>query len=223
MRFKFNFKLIIFSIVTLSLSVMALSLAGCGETVEFFLKNQSANSGTSSSAGPSVYAPTVWTDHTNNPFFGGPTSGNNRAYYPFVIHDGSVFHIWYGDGVRTRHATSAISNFSDVSYPFTEITVGGTAISTALGNPYHPFVLYNATGWTVNGATTTNAFLMYTCPGTTWDRVYTLTSPDGIDWTNLGTNNGVLWSPNQAGVIYNFAVIWEGGSVWKGYSENGGS
>jgi hypothetical protein len=195
-------------------------LAGCGETVDFFLKGQVAQS-SSSSSGPA--APTFWTDYGSNPLFGGSSIGVNRAYYPSVLKVGATYHIWYGDGTRTRHASSLFPDFSDITnvYPWPEITVGGSLISTALGSPYHPNVSYSASGWTINGATTTDPFLMYITPSS-WDNIFVLSSPDGDNWTNLGTNTGILNSLNQAGVIYNFFVLFEGGTNWKGYSDNGG-
>lgn len=88
---------------------------------------------------------TAWTDSSSNPLFGGPTSGVNRAYYPCVVKVGSVYHIWYGDGANTRHATSTHIDFAGATFP-APVVSGLVATS-----PYHPRVLFNASGWTIGG------------------------------------------------------------------------
>jgi len=156
---------------------------------------------------------TVWTDSTSNPLFGGSTNGVNRAYYPSAIKVGSVYHIWYGDGTNTRHASSTNFNFSAVTFPAPAVT-GLSAVG-----PYHPRVLYNASGWNIGGTPYAGPFLMYYTDGTTWASTRVAHSADGSSWTDIGPCIGVH---SFTGVIYNFDVLYEGGTTWKAYADNGG-
>lgn len=159
-----------------------------------------------------------WVDYTANPLFGDST---NHAYYPSAVKVGSTYHIWYGDGNTTRHATSTSADFSGIVTPAPEITVGGIPISSVLSVHYHPNVLYRASGWTVNGTTTSDVFLMYSAPGS-GGLVSVLLSADGNEWTNLGTCEGINdSSSDQGSIVYNFSVLFEGGTVWKGYTDSG--
>lgn len=172
---------------------------------------------TAGGSGGGSTGPTPWTENTANPLFG---DASNRAYYPAAVKVGSTYHIWYGDGTRTRHATGTMADFSDYSFPGTEIAVGGTAISGVFTNAYHPAVYYNTGGWTVNSTGTTDGFLLYITSG--WNSVHVLHSADGDDWIDFGTCTGILGGPDQGTVIYNFSVLYEGGTTWRGYSDNGG-
>ncbi|MFA6053822.1 MAG: hypothetical protein WC769_00465 [Thermodesulfovibrionales bacterium] len=154
---------------------------------------------------------TAWTDSISNPLFGGAV---DKAYYPCVIKVGSVYHIWYGDGSHTRHANSINFDFSGVTFPAPIVT----GLSAA--GPYHPRVLYNASGWNIGGTPYAGPFLMYYTDGTTWTSTRVAHSADGNSWTDIGLCNGVhLYS---GGVIYNFDVLYEGGTTWKAYADNGG-
>jgi predicted GH43/DUF377 family glycosyl hydrolase len=139
-----------------------------------------------------------------------------------VLKVGTTYHVWYGDGDGTRHATSQYFDFRDITHPAPEITVGGAPISD-LGYlyMYHPNVLYNASGWTVNGIYNSNPYLMYITPGFNTVRVYR--SADGAEWTEIGLCTGLVgtYAP-QGSNSYNLAVLYEGGTTWKGYSDNGG-
>jgi hypothetical protein len=156
----------------------------------------------------------AWTDSTSNPLFGGSTSGVNRAYYPSVVKVGSVYHIWYGDSVNTRHASSTNIDFSGATFPAPIVT----GLLTA--NPYHPRVLYNASGWNIGGNPYAGPFLMYYTDGATWASTRVAHSVNGNLWTDIGTCNGV--HSYSGGVIYNFDVLYEGGTTWKAYADNGG-
>jgi len=162
---------------------------------------------------------TAWTDSTSNPLFiGGPTSGVDRAYYPSVIKVGSVYHIWYGDGNNTRHASSTNLDFSGVIFPAPTVT------GLLATGPYHPRVLYNASGWYIGGVDVNHyyagPFLMYYTDGATWNSTRVAHSANGNLWLDIGPCNGVhLYA---GGVIYNFDVLYEGGTTWKAYADNGG-
>jgi hypothetical protein len=158
---------------------------------------------------------TAWTDSASNPLFGGSTSGVNRAYYPSAIKVGSVYHIWYGDGANTRHALSANFDFNGVSF-FAPVVTG-----LAATNPYHPRVLYNASGWNIGGNYYAGPFLMYYTDGNAWTSSPRVAhSADGNSWTDLGPCTGVnSYSPNTT--IYNLDVLYEGGTIWKAYADNG--
>jgi hypothetical protein len=158
---------------------------------------------------------TSWTDSTSNPLFGGAV---DRAYYPCVIKVGSVYHIWYGDGSKTRHASSTNFDFNDVTFPAP--AVSGLIPSGVV--PYHPRVLYNASGWDI-GATLTHyagPFLMYYTDSAHWDSSPRVAhSADGDSWTDIGPCTGInSYSSNSA--IYNFDVVYEG-TTWKAYADNG--
>ena len=127
----------------------------------------------------------AWTDSTSNPLFGGLTNGVNRAYYPCAIKVGSVYHIWYGDGSHTRHASSTNFNFSGVTFPAPVVT------GLVATGPYHPRVLYNASGWNIGGTSYAGPFLMYYTDGTTWASTRVAHSADGSSWTDIGLCNGV--------------------------------
>lgn len=205
------------TIVTLIVIIVmsAFLLTGCGETVDFFLNHQTAQA--SSSSGP-----TFWTDYGSNPLFGGATSGVNRAYYPAAVKVGSTYHIWYGDGNTTRHATSSFPDFNDITHPASEITIGGAGISAYFGTyVYHPSVYYNSSGWTISNTYFSQPYLMYATPGFT--SVNALVSFDGNDWTNLGACTGIFTYPPQGSLAYNFNIICEDGTNWKAYADQNSS
>jgi hypothetical protein len=155
-----------------------------------------------------------WTESPSNPLFGGSASGVNRAYYPSVIKVGAIYHIWYGDGDNTRHASSTHADFSDVIFPAPTVT-GLSA------GAYHPRVLYNSAGWTIGTTFYTGPFLMYSTTVADWTLSPRVAySADGNSWTDIGACTGVnSYSSNSA--IYNFDVLYEGGTTWKAYADNG--
>jgi hypothetical protein len=109
--------------------------------ISTFDTNSNGSTGVSASATPTDR----WVESPLNPLFGG--TGVNRAYYPAVAKAGAVYHIWYGDGSTTRHATSTFADFRDVSFatPAPEITVGGTILSAKYTQPtYHPSAYYRS-------------------------------------------------------------------------------
>ena len=156
----------------------------------------------------------AWTDSTSNPLFGGSASGVDRAYYPSVIKVGSVYHIWYGDSVNTRHASSTNFDFNGGTFPAPAVT------GLVTTNPYHPRVLYNASGWNIGGTAYAGPFLMYYTDGASWNSTRVAYSADGNSWTDIGLCAGV--HSYSGGVIYNFDVLYEGGTTWKAYADNGG-
>jgi len=157
---------------------------------------------------------TAWTESTSNPLFGGATDGVNRAYYPCVIKVGSIYHIWYGDGSNTRHSSSTNPGFIGVTFPATAVT------GISLG-AYHPRVLYNSGGWNIGGNFYAGPFLMYYTTGADWTVSPRVAhSADGNSWTDIGACTGVnSYSSNSS--IYNFDVLYEGGTTWKAYADNG--
>jgi hypothetical protein len=157
----------------------------------------------------------AWTDSTSNPLLGGSTDGVNRAYYPCVIKVGSDYHIWYGDGSNTRHSISTNFDFSDVTFPAPAVT---GLIATG---PYHPRVLYNASGWDIGVTHYAGPFLMYYTDGANWGvNPRVAHSADGNSWTDIEACAGVI-AYSSSPVIYNFDVIYEGGTTWKAYADNG--
>ena len=138
----------------------------------------------------------------------------DRAYYPSVIKVGSVYHIWYGDSVNTRHASSTNFDFSGVTFPAPAVT------GLVTTNPYHPRVLYNASGWNIGGTLYAGPFLMYYTDGASWNVTRVAHSADGNSWNDIGLCAGV--HSYSGGVIYNFDVLYEGGTTWKAYADNGG-
>jgi len=160
----------------------------------------------------------VWKEEAGNPFIhGGGASGVNRAYYPYVIRVGADYHIWYGDGMNTRHTTSFYPDFHDASFPAPVVT----GLSAAY-KPYHPRVKYNPGGWTVGGNFYSGPFLMYYTEGVTWTPTPRVAhSADGQTWTDIGACTGV--SQYAGDSIYSFDVLYEGGADWKAYRDNGGA
>jgi hypothetical protein len=156
----------------------------------------------------------LWTENISNPLFGGTTSGINRAYYPIVIKVGTAYHLWYGDGQNTRHATSTLPNFSDVTFP-------APTVSGLTAGAYHPRVLYNASGWTIGGNYYAGPFLMYSTTGSDWNVAPRVVhSADGDAWTDIGACTGVnSYSSNLS--VYNFDVVYENATTWKAYADNG--
>jgi hypothetical protein len=159
----------------------------------------------------------AWTDSASNPLFvGGANSGVDRAYYPSIIKVGSIYHIWYGDGIYTRHATSALPDFSDVIFPAPAVT----GLSTGA---YHPRVLYSASGWTIGVTFYSDPFLIYSTTGANWNLSPRVArSLDGDAWNDIGECTGVssyIGIPNTS--IYNLDVLYEGGTTWKAYADNG--
>jgi len=156
-----------------------------------------------------------WTDSASNPLFGGATDGVNRAYYPCVIKVGSSYHIWYGDGSNTRHTTSTNFDFIGATFPAPIVT------GLVATGPYHPRVLYNASGWNIGSNFYTGPFLMYYTDGANWGvNPRVAHSADGNSWTDIGPCANVI-SYSSSPVIYNFDVLYEGGTTWKAYADNG--
>jgi parallel beta-helix repeat protein len=156
----------------------------------------------------------IWTEFASNPLFGGPTDGVDRGYYPVVLKVGSTYHIWYGDGTNTRHATSTNANFSGAAFP----ALACTGLPTGA---YHPRVLYNANGWTVGGNFYAGPFLMYSTTGPSFTTTPSVAfSADGDSWTDIGPTTGVI-GPDAYYMVYNFDVLYEGGTTWKAYADNG--
>ena len=160
-----------------------------------------------------------WTEYAGNPMIpGGGTDGVDRAYYPFAIKAGAIYHIWYGDGSNTRHAASYYHDFNDATFPAPVVT--GLDATYA---PYHPRVLYNASGWDIGSPSShyDGPFLMYYTDGSAWTNPPRVAhSADGGSWTDIGACTGI----NSYGgntTVYNLAVLYEGGTTWKGYADNG--
>jgi hypothetical protein len=159
---------------------------------------------------------TVWTESPSNPLFGGPTAGVDRAYYPSVLKVGSVYHIWYGDGSNTRHASSTRPDFSDVTFPAPVVT------GLVTGVTYHPRVLYNASGWNIGLAHYAGPFLMYYVGANTsyFDGPPRVAySADGNSWTDIG--QCTIVTSYSTTYFYIFDVLYEGGTTWKAYGTDG--
>lgn len=159
-----------------------------------------------------------WTEDAGNPMIlGGNTDGVDKAYYPFVLKAGALYHIWYGDGINTRHASSHYHDFNDVTFPAPVVT------GLAATGPYHPRVLYDASGWDIGtpSAHYAGPFLMYYTDGAAWtNSPRAAHSADGSSWTDIGACTGInLYGGNTT--VYNLAVLHEGGTTWKGYADNG--
>lgn len=159
----------------------------------------------------------TWTEDAGNPIYGGPAGGSTRAYYPFALKVGTTYHLWYGDGTNTRHTTSSYPDFNDATFPATVVT------GLVAGGPYHPRLLYNASGWDIGSPSAHYAgpFLMYYTDGANWTNSPRVAhSADGGSWTDIGPCSGI----NSYGgntTVYNLAVLYEGGTTWKGYADNG--
>jgi hypothetical protein len=158
---------------------------------------------------------TSWTDSTSNPLFGGAV---DKAYYPCAIKIGSLYHIWYGDGTNTRHASSTNMDFNDVTFPAPTVTINGLPPSA---RPYHPRVLYNASGWDIGGTHYGEPFLMYYTDSSNWNLSPRVArSANGDAWNDIGECTGVnSYGGNLS--IYNLDVLYEGGTTWKAYADNG--
>jgi len=158
-----------------------------------------------------------WTEITGNPIYGGTDSGTTRAYYPFALKVGTTYHLWYGDGTNTRHATSSYPDFNDATFPATVVT------GLVATGPYHPRVLYNASGWDMDtpSAHYTGPFLMYYTDGANWTNSPRVAhSVDGSTWIDIKPCSGInAYGGNTT--VYNLAVLHEGGTTWKGYADNG--
>ncbi len=154
----------------------------------------------------------VWTESGSNPLFGGTTDGVNRAYYPVVIKVGTTYHIWYGDGTNTRHATSTFADFHDVTFP-------APVITGMSETGYHPRVLYNPAGWDIGGSHYAGPFLLYSA-NVPWNKIHVAHSADGQAWTEIGLCTGVH-SYGGNSTIYILDVLYEGGATWKAYADNG--
>lgn len=158
-----------------------------------------------------------WIEHEGNPIIhGGGASGVDRAYYPAVIKVASMYHIWYGDGEHTRHAESSFPDFRDVTFP-APIVTGLDGSYT----PYHPRVAYSASGWIIGGSSYAGPFVMYYTNGSNWTNPPRVAhSADGQAWHDIGACTGVnTYGGNTT--VYNLSVLYEGGSVWKAYADNG--
>ena len=157
-----------------------------------------------------------WTEDAGNPIILGGSTNEDKAYYPYTIKVGPTYHIWYGDGDETRHATSYYYDFRDVTFPAPKVT---GLLGTYL--PYHPRVKYNAEGWTIGGTSYAGPFLMYYTNSIPWtDSPRIAHSADGQVWTDIGPCTGV--SQYAGDSIYSFDVLYEGGTDWKAYRDNGG-
>lgn len=199
-------------------TAFALSALGCGKAVELFLRYQPEQSASSSSA---ASYPSLWSEYSGNPLFGGNVDGVNRAYYPAVVKAGSIYHVWYGNGQMTLHCASVYADFHDVVHPGTIVTVDGVGITNFFStNVYHPVVDYSATGWTVNGTNYSEVFIMYATPG--FNRVSVMVSSNGSNWSSLGDCTGIMSSPNQGVNVYTFEILQESVTDWKAYADNGG-
>ncbi len=160
--------------------------------------------------------PNSWTEDAGNPIILGGSTNENKAYYPYVLNVAATYHIWYGDGDETRHAVSTYYDFHDVSFPAPKVTgLSGTYF------PYHPRVKYNAGGWTIGGTFYAGPFLMYYTNSNPWtDEPRIAHSSDGQVWTDIGACTGV--SQYLGDSIYSFDILYEGGTDWKGYRDDGG-
>jgi hypothetical protein len=158
-----------------------------------------------------------WTEDAGNPIYGGSVDGTDRAYYPFALKVGTTYHLWYGDGTNTRHTTSSYPDFNDATFPATAVT------GLAATGPYHPRVLYNASGWDIDTPSTHYAgpFLMYYTDGANWTNSPRVAhSVDGSTWIDIKPCSGInAYGGNTT--VYNLAVLHEGGTTWKGYADNG--
>ncbi len=163
---------------------MALIMNCRGTTIETFLDGEAMLATT----GGDGCTPD-WQESAVNPLFGRNNEGVDRAYYPFVLKVGSTYHVWYGDGAGTRHATSLSPDFNDIAHPAPQITVSGNPISTIYDWAYHPYVLYNASGWNVNSTSYNEPFLMYLTPS--FNSVRAFVSNDGSEWTEVGVCSGI--------------------------------
>lgn len=108
-------------------------------------------------------------------------------------------------------------DFRDVSFPAPVVT------GLAAVHPYHPRVLYNASGWTVGGNYYAGPFLMYYTDGygSNWSLSPRIAhSANGDVWVDIGQCTGVNSYSTNA-FIYNFDVLYEGGTTWKAYADNG--
>jgi hypothetical protein len=155
---------------------------------------------------------TLWTESPSNPLFGG--TGAGRSYYPSAVKVGSVYHIWYGDGSNTRHASSTSADFSDVAFPAPAVT------GLVAGVTYHPRVLYDAGGWDIGATHYAGPFLMYYVGANTgfFDGPPRVAhSAGGDSWTDIGQCTIVTSSTS----FYIFDVIYEGGTAWKAYGTDG--
>jgi Divergent InlB B-repeat domain len=160
-----------------------------------------------------------WTDSPSNPLFGGLNPGDDRAYYPSALKVGSTYHIWYGDGSATRHASSTHPDFSDVNFqpPNQPSVVTGLVA----GVTYHPRVLYNAAGWNIGGNFYAGPFLMYYVGANTsyFDGPPRVAhSANGTSWTDIGP---CAISNSSQTYFYIFDVLYEGGTTWKAYATDG--
>jgi hypothetical protein len=158
-----------------------------------------------------------WMEDAGNPIYGGDVDGSTRAYYPFALKVGALYHLWYGDGTNTGHATSLYPDFNDFTFPAPIVT------GLVAAGPYHPRALYNASGWNIGSPLTHYAgpYLMYYTDGSNWNNSPRIAhSADGSSWIDIGPCNGI----NSYGgntTVYNLAVLYEGGTIWKGYADNG--
>jgi len=158
----------------------------------------------------------TWTENPVNPIVrGGSSDGVDRAYYPSILKVGSTYHMWYGDGKYTRHATSSYRGFHDITHPASLIIDdNGTTL-----DGYHPHVLYSASGWDVNGTHYGGTFLMY-LPVLAWNPVNVYHSSDGSTWTLIGAVQGVN-SYTANSTVYNLDVVYNGPGDWESYTDNG--
>ena len=159
-----------------------------------------------------------WTEYPGNPIIaGGRTDGVDRAYYPSVLKVGDTYHLWYGDGLTTRHAASAYANFSDISFPAPLISGLDAGYQ-----PYHPNVLYDAAGWNIGDSFYPGPFLMYYTDSNAWTNPPRVAhSADGISWRDISACSGVSGYDTTGDLtVYGFSVLHEGSNTWKGYGDN---
>jgi predicted GH43/DUF377 family glycosyl hydrolase len=136
------------------------------------------------------------------------------AYFPCVIDDGSIYHMWYsgfdGSNVRIGYANST-DGINWTKYSGNPIFDLGAPGSWEDYHVHYPMVLWNGTGYEMwySGFTGTNYRIGYA------------TSPDGLSWTKYGGNpvvplGGVgSFDEQYAGQA---SVLLEGGTYHMWYS-----
>jgi hypothetical protein len=155
-------------------------------------------------------------EDAGNPIYGGPTSGTNRAYSPYVIKIGSTYHMWYGDGANARYTNSSLPNFTGATFPGTVLT------GLNASQPYKFTVYYDASGWTLGENYYSQPLVAYytDAVGSWTANPKIAVSDDGVAWTYIGQTIGVYGYPSLS-PIYWLSVLFEGGSVWKAWADLG--
>ncbi len=157
-----------------------------------------------------------FTEAAGNPLFGGPTSGVDRAYQPYVIKIDGMYNMWYGDGENARYTNSTYADFNDAQFP--GIIVSGTTAS----QPYKFTVYYNSDGWTLGENYYSQKLVAYyTDAADGWvENPKIAVSDNGINWTFVASTTGVNTYP-WPGAFYRLSVLYEGNNTWKGYGDQG--